>query len=55
MVRVETPWISAGEDEVFLTVIYLKVEVTWTHGGVNKYLLFASMMKVKLNQRTISP
>ena len=33
----ESPWISAEEDEVFLTVISL--EVNWAHGGViNKHL-----------------
>ena len=37
LVRVESPWISAGEDKVFLTVIPLEDELTcnWAHGGVN--------------------
>ena len=31
LVRVESPWISAGEDEVFLTVIPLEDELTGLH------------------------
>ena len=36
LVRVERPWISAGEDEVFLTVIPLvdKLTCNWVYSGV---------------------
>ena len=36
LARVEISWISAGEDEVFLTVVPLKDELThnWAHGRV---------------------
>ena len=39
LARVEISWISAGEDEVFLTIIHLKDELThnWAHGGVTSH------------------